>query len=114
MFQIRDVKFLLEAIGIMSLCQYSWSIGLQIDFLDTHGILHIVNTISFNLAKEILAWGSWNFELVQLFLINWIVDSFMHYVHFLFYLVMDKYLLEFRPCANSLCYLNMSSVCTRL
>ena len=34
----HDMKFLLEAFGILSLCGYCSSIGLQIVFLGKHGV----------------------------------------------------------------------------
>ena len=32
----RDGKLLLEAVGILSLCKYSWSVGLQMVFVGMH------------------------------------------------------------------------------
>ena len=51
----RDAKFLLEAVRILSLCEYCWSIGLQSDFLDMHGVRCL-------------------FSLELILLINWIAD----------------------------------------
>ena len=66
----REGQFLLEAVGILSLWKYSWPIGLQIVFL---------GTLSFFSWWKILAWGSWNFKLVEILLIKWIADWFcMH------------------------------------
>ena len=39
---------------------------------------------------KIFAWGSWNFELVHIFLINWIVLLGTHGFHCLFSLVMKN------------------------
>ena len=58
-----DGKNLLETIGILSLWKYSWSSGLQIVFLGTHGVL----CDCFLSWWKFLAWGSWNFKLVQFF-----------------------------------------------
>ena len=33
-----DGEFLYESVGILSACKYSWSIGLQIVFIGTHGV----------------------------------------------------------------------------
>ena len=63
-----DGKFLLEAVGILSLFNYSWTIGLQIISFGKHGLQCL-----FSFMMEFFARGSWNFELVQIFLINWIV-----------------------------------------
>ena len=45
--------------------------------LRTHGV-HCM----FFFVMEILAWGRWNFELVQLFLDSWIVDCFVRHAWF--------------------------------
>ena len=66
----RDGKFLHEAVGILRLCKFSTSIGLQIVNLDTHGRLN------FEAVWILSTWGSLNFERVQIFYINWIADCF--------------------------------------
>ena len=76
-FQIRDVKLLLS-LGSWNYkvltCEYCWWIGLQIDFLETHDVLHIVCTVSFCLAAEnsclgemeLLACGNILFQLTRI------------------------------------------------
>ena len=71
----RDEKFLLETVGIFSLSNYSWiiglqiilslskyywRIGLQIFFFGTHGLYYFLSW------RQILAQGIWIFELDQL------------------------------------------------
>ena len=43
---------------------------------------------------KIFARGSWNFDLVHIFVINWMVLLGTHGLHCLFSLVMRKFLLE--------------------
>ena len=55
---------LLKAGGILYSSKYSWSIELQNISLDTQGV-HCLITF----GMEIFAQGSWNFELVKIYLI---------------------------------------------
>ena len=102
----RDVKFLLEAVGILSLCEYCSSIRLWIVFRGTHGVQWLFSFVMYNsFLKQLEFWAylwnyywsiglqfvflgthgvswwkllleSWNLELVQLFLIHWSADWF--------------------------------------
>ena len=67
----------------------------------------MVCTVCFLSWWKILAWGIWNFELVQIFLINWnwIVLLGTHGLHCLFSFVMENSCLrhlEFWACPNIL------------
>ena len=73
LFFFRDGKFLLEAVGIFSLSKYSWSVGLQIV------LISMVCSVCFYLWWEILVRSSWDFQLVQIFLISWIDDCFVRH-----------------------------------
>ena len=87
-----DGKFLLEAVGILSLSNYSWTFGLQIVLLGTYG-MHC----------EHFPRGSWNFVLVHMFLINWMVLLGTHGLHCLSSLVMENSCLrqlEFWACPH--------------
>ena len=61
----RDGKFLLEAVGILSLFKYSSA--------------HLVHC-RLSSRWKIVAWGRCNFELVQMFLKNQIGDCFVMHV----------------------------------
>ena len=78
MFQIRDVKFLLEAVGIMSWWEYCWSIGLEIDFSHAWCTPHCVHCRFLSGDGKFLLEGVGT-ELVQIPLINGIVDSFVRH-----------------------------------
>ena len=78
MFQIRDVKFLLEAVGIMSWWEYCWSIGLEIDFSHAWCTPHCVHCQFLSGDGKFLLEGVGT-ELVQIPLINGIVDSFVRH-----------------------------------
>ena len=79
-------KILLETVGILSLCKYCWSIGLQIVFLGTHGLQCL---FSFMMENSI--------ELQIVFLCT-------HGVQCLFLLGQ----LEFSACANIINHFNAS------
>ena len=57
----RDGKFLLEAVGILSLCNYSSSIGLHIVFLGTHRVLPLFYFVMENSClRELEFWACAN------------------------------------------------------
>ena len=128
-----DGIFLLDAVGILSLSNYSWTIRLQIIYLGRYGmhcenfcprqlefwacpyvfdqldgfvrhawfalsvfsrdgklsleaVFEVVQLFLYNWIADCLVWwwkiltrGSWNFELVQLFLDSWIADCFVRH-----------------------------------
>ena len=78
MFQICDVKFLIEAVGIMSWWEYCWSIGLEIDFSHAWCTPHCVHCQFLSGDGKFLLEGVGT-ELVQIPLINGIVDSFVRH-----------------------------------
>jgi len=112
----RAGKCLLEAGGILSLCNYSWKSDWRL-FCYTHGVrcvfsfvmeisclrlvefwgcanflwkwdwtlfcyARMVSAVCFLSCWKMLAWGRWNFELVQLFLDSWIADCFVRHAWF--------------------------------
>ena len=58
--------------GGLTLFKYSWAIGLQIVLLGMHGV-----HCQFYLPWEVLVRCSRFFEIIQIFLINWITDYFV-------------------------------------
>ena len=61
-----DGKFLLEAVGTLSLSKYSWTVGLQIVSLGTHG-LHCFLSWEISCSRQLeflsLSSYSWTLEL---------------------------------------------------
>ena len=66
----RAGKCLLEAGGILSLFKYSWTVGLQIVSLGTHGLYYLFPLVGKFLLLEVFL----DIGILRLFLDNWIAD----------------------------------------
>ena len=64
-FFFRDGKFLLEAGGILSLCNYSWTVELQIVSLGMHGLHYLFPFVGKLLleAVAILSFSNYSWTL---------------------------------------------------
>ena len=90
-----DGNFLLEAVGILSLSNYSWTIGLQIVLLPRHACL-----FSFVIETFCLR----HLEIFLIYL-NWIILLGTHGLHCLFSFMLENSCsrhLEFLACPNIL------------
>ena len=77
---------MLGAGGILSLSNYSWTVGLQIVSLGTHGVHYLLSFVGKLLLEEvgILSLSNYSWTLA-----NWIALLAMHGLHYLFALVME-------------------------
>ena len=72
--EFGDGKILLEAVGILSLSNYSWTLGLQIVSLVMYGMHCLFSLVMENSCSRQF------FEVIQLFLDSWIAECFVRHV----------------------------------